>query len=52
MKEKKYGGYTVSQIRAFLEASEKAGEGLDSYLGDGAEACNIIADLLDELESK
>ncbi|MFL9943687.1 hypothetical protein [Paraburkholderia graminis] len=52
MKEQKYGGYTVAQIRAFLEASEQAGEGLDSYLGDGAIACEIIEGLLEAIETK
>lgn len=52
MDEQKYGGYTVSQIREFLNASEESGEGLDSLLGDGAIACEIIAALLDAIEAK
>ncbi|WCM21412.1 hypothetical protein NDK50_08170 [Paraburkholderia bryophila] len=52
MEEKKYGGYTVPQIREFLNASEESGEGLDSFLGDGAIAAEIIGCLLEELEGK
>lgn len=47
-----FGGYTVADIRQFLNHSESAGESLDSITGDGATSANIIADLLENLEAQ
>jgi hypothetical protein len=44
--EPTYADYTASEIREFLDACDDMGEGLDSLLGDGEIAVNIIRDLL------
>lgn len=49
--EPTYADYTASEIREFLDACDSMGEGLDSLLGDGAIAVNIIRDLLAALDA-
>lgn len=47
---KKYGGYSVSAIEEFIDASEEIDESIDYLAGDDATSCLIIKDLLAEVK--
>lgn len=49
--ERKYGGYTIKQIKEIIASSDELGESVDDLCGgDGAASCNIIRHLVMRVE--
>lgn len=49
--ERKYGGYTIKQLREIVASSDELEESVDTLCGgDGAASCNIIRHLLMRVE--
>jgi hypothetical protein len=49
---KKFGGFTLEEIDAFVKASEEQGESFDWVAGgDLAHGCNVVRELVVELRA-